>query len=351
MNPRPLLLALLLTAIFVIPALAESSGPGADADWKAVLALDAGPETPVGSLEQARTVGLAYLAKQETALRAFAERNPGDPRVVDAQLRMARLLCIRSDLLDSPAPYNAAVHLLEEAMKSAPAARRADLAYAKITLTMHRIAAPTESDCEMLGERVSSFQKQFPNDRRLAPLLAELATFYDYQPRHKFDLLKQALEVARDDGVRTRILDDLKRIGLLGTAVAVQGKTADGAPVDVEKFKGKAVLVYFFAGWSPQSVNGLEQVIALRKAFPREQMELVGVSLDPTKEALDYVLKSISIDWPVIWDGQGWESPLVRGLGINTLPTLWIFDKAGKLRSLNAHAESEGVVRSLLKEK
>ena len=58
----------------------------------------------------------------------------------------------------------------------------------------------------------------------------------------------------------------------------------------------------------------------------------------------------MNVTWPVIFDGKGWESPLIRELGINELPTVWLLDAKGRLRSLNALEGTAAQVRQLLKE-
>ena len=88
----------------------------------------------------------------------------------------------------------------------------------------------------------------------------------------------------------------------------------------------------------------------LAEEFSRDKFQPIGISLDEKREALDELLRANKIDWPVHFDGKGWESPLARSLGINTLPTIWIFDRAGNLRTLNARDNSETVVRQLLQE-
>jgi len=322
-----------------------------EADWKAVLALDGGPQAPVTSRDQARKIGLEHLARREEALRAYLERHGSEAHTVDAQLRLASLLASRSDLLEKPAPYEAAVRLLNEASATAPEARQADIAFAKIALAMRRIAIPTDTDRERLTACLNAFQRRFPFDRRIAPLIVEVATLYDTQPHHKRDLLNRALEITRTEELRARILDDLRRLEFLGQPVAVTGTTMDGTRVEVADLQGKVVLVYFFAGWSAPSIAGLDEVAYLRRTFPPAQLATVGVSLDPTKETLQTFCKAHAIVWPVIWDGQSWDGPLVRKLAINALPTLWILDKHGNLRTLNARTDSEGLVRILLKEK
>ena len=344
-----LLLALLLLPLAAFAQTAERT----EEDWNAVLALEAGPQqtTEIQSREQARTVTLAHLDKQEARLRAFLRDHPQSPHAVDAQLRLARLLATRSDLTGKPAAFDAAQRLLAEALKTAPEERRADLAFARIALGMRRIAVPTDRDREALVEQMNAFQSGYPNDRRVAPLITEVATLFDDQPRRKQALLNQAMAAARTPELRARIEDDLRRLALLGRPIDVRGATANGTEVDLARFRGKVTLVYFFATWSAPSLAGLAEVEYLRKTFAKEPVEVLGVSLDATPQALDAALKARAIAWPVLFDGKGWKSPLVRGLSLNALPTLWIVDRQGCLRTLNAKTQSEALVRELLKEK
>ncbi|MCX6967788.1 MAG: TlpA disulfide reductase family protein [Verrucomicrobia bacterium] len=342
--------ALLLLAAFLLPLVALATDR-AETDWNAVLALEAGPQNlEIHSREEARTVTLAHLYKQEAGLRNFLREHPGSLHVVDAQLRLARLLATRCDLTGKAAFYQAAQRLLNEALASAPEERRADVAFAQIALGMLRMPVPTDRDRDLLTGQMNAFQTHYPNDRRVASLIAEVATLFDDQPRRKQALLNQALAAARTPELRARIEDDLRRLALLGRPIELRGKTATGADFDLAQFRGKVSLVYFFASWSPPSLAGIAEVEYLRKTFAKETVAVIGVSLDPTPEVLDATLKVRAIPWPVLFDGKGWKSPLVRSLSINALPTLWVIDRQGKLRTLNAKTESEALVRELLKE-
>jgi len=343
----------LLLALLLFPFLATVVHAGVEEDWQAVLALEAGPQqqTEIRTREQARTVTLAHLAKQETSLRNFLRDHPQSPHTVDAQLRLARLLSTRSDLAENPAYFDAALRVLADALASAPEERRADLAFARIALGMHRITVPTERDREALTAQMNAFQASYPNDRRVAALITEVATLFDDQPLRKKALLNQALAAAPSPELRARIEDDLKRLSFLGRPIEIRGATLNGTEVDLARFRGKVTVVYFFASWSAPSLAGLEEVEYLRKTFPKESVEIIGVSLDSTPEALEATIKARNITWPVVFDGKGWKSPLVRSLSINALPTLWLVDRQGNLRTLNVRTESEPLVRALLKEK
>lgn len=349
--------ALLLIVFAIQPLHASEPVPPAtpissEADWQAVLALDAGPQgNAITSREEARRVGLDWLAKQELVLRRFLKNHPDDSHAVDAQLRLAHLLSTRSDLAEDDSFYQAALQLLDDSVRTAPESRQADLAFAKIVLIMHRLIAPNEVSRDALAGRIAVFKKEFPKDRRVPELMVELASLYDNQPQQKQTILKKALELTHSEELQARINDDLKRLNFLGQTVAVYGSTTAGTDVNVALFRGKVVLVYFFATWSVPSVAGLDEVENLRKLFRPDQFAVVGVNLDSSRGAMESLTERRGIAWPIIWDGRGWNSPLVRGLAINTLPTLWILDKKGILRALNARAESETLIRTLLQEK
>lgn len=350
MIPRPFLL---VAAAILLSAASSRASADAEADWQAVTVLEAGPQqaAPVRSQEELRAVTLAHLARQEAALREFMQAHPASPRAVDARLRLARLYAVRSDFSGNPADDQMAARILRDGLASAPEDRRVDFEFASLSLSMRRLGASAEQEKEALLTQVLAFQSRYPNDRRVAPLIAEVATLYDGNPRRKGELLQLALSAARTPEVRGRIEDDLRRLSFLGRPVEVRGTSVTGAPVDLAAFGGKVTLVYFFASWSAPSVAGLEDLETLRKTFAGQEVAVVGVSLDASREKLEALIQARQLAFPVIFDGLGWKSPLIRGLSLNAIPALWIFDRQGNLRALNARTGSEGLVRALLREK
>ncbi len=329
---------------------AAASATEADRDWQAVLALDAEPRQPATSRDQAREQALAFLARQEAALRRFLANHPDDPRIVDAGLRLAHLLSMRGDFAGQPDLYDAAARLLEAMEGRVPPSRRADVAFARLSLAMRGVTHPSEKEREALFAGVRAFCQRYPDDRRRTRLLAEIATLYDNAPRQKQAILQDALKAAGSEGDRARVHDDLRRLALLGTPIDLRGSALDGATRESASLRGQVVLICFFATWSAPSAAALDEVRRLRQSFAPGDLAILGVGLDPKQETL----AALKLPWPVLWDGKGWKSPLVRQFGINALPTLWVLDRKGRLRTLNAlHADggSEGVIRTLLKEK
>ncbi len=340
-----LFLPFCLSLLFPVLASAQS----ADDDWRAVTELNTPPTQPAKTREEARTVALAHLARQEAALRRFLAQHPDDPRTVDARLRLAHLYSVRADFTGSTADTNAANEILDELARTAPERRKADVAFAQLSLSMRGIALPTDKERRAVSDAIHRFQHRYPNDRRIAPLLAELANLYDHQPRQKERYLTQALRAARTEEMRARILDDLKRLSFLGKPIPLEGKTPEGGALSIADLKGRIVLVYFVASWSPPSVAGMEEINYLRGLFPESRLAVIGVSLDQTPESFSATLSHATGKWLWIREPRGWESPTIRNLGINALPLLWIVDAKGHLRTVNARTESEAFIRTLLR--
>ncbi len=324
----------------------------ADGDWKQIEAME--KNAPAGqwtTQQEAETGTLEYLGKQEDALRGFIDNYPDDARVPEATLRLAHLLATRADIDQDPRERRASEAMLDELERSpAMKDRRADVEFARVSIFMQRVDALTGENRDALLEKARGYAKEFPDDRRVAPLLAEVASAYEDEPKTARGLLEEALPKAATEELKARIGDDLKRLGMLGKPLEMKWLATDGTKVNMRNFQGKVVLVYFFASWSAPSIQELDWVRQLAGRFPADSLQTLGICLDNDPVAVPEMLAEHGIGWPVFCDGQGWKGDLVRSLGINELPVLWIVDKDGVLRALDAKEDAEGLIRKAMRE-
>lgn len=332
-----------LCAFSMPPAIAASPSES----WEDIVALDAGPkETPKNAVE-GRRMAQEHFGKQESALRAFLKQHPNDARRVEARLRLARVLQLQADVLDRKIASPEVETLIREAEKLAKPEDAADVQFARISYTMRSMREPTPQQRQRMLDSARSFQAAYPHDRRLPGLLTEIATLFDLQTKVKQGLLLAAQSRATDEDLKSRIADDLRRLDLMGQQISLRFESPDGTAIDVADYRGKIVLVMFFSCWSPPAV---EAVMKLQKTLPElsaEQVQVIGVSLDKSREPLERLVAEQKIQWPIICDGKGWESPLIRSLGINSLPTSWLLDRKGNLRSLNAMVSTATQVKEI----
>jgi hypothetical protein len=323
----------------------------ADQDWKALTALDVGPSTKARNSEESRAIAASHLDRQEKALRGFIRDHSADGRAFEAQLRLARLLQIRAAVQGSAKALAESRTLLDRLEKTATPEQQAELDFARITLLMRSMKKPTATDREQLLSATRRFQSRHPGDRRLAALLSEVSRLFLLQPRTMENLLRDAAAFATDEELKGQIRDDLVKLERLGKPLELRFKSAQGPEFDLAEMHGFVVAIVFFAAWAPPSTAALDTVQRAVASVSGGGVKAVGVSLDTKIPPLSTLLQQKGISWPIACDGQGWESPLIRTLGINSLPSVWLVDGKGRLRSLDGLQGTESQLRQLLNER
>jgi hypothetical protein len=321
-------------------------------DWALVIALDAGPGGKPNSAAGAYSLALGHTEKQENALRGFLAAHPDDAQAFEATLRLARVLDLRAEMKAEPVPDEAASLMEKAGLLATTPERRTELDFALLTRRMRgwRSKRPPVQERRELLEQASKFEGAHPGDRRIPTLLAEIAALYDFEPATKESLLQKAKKLTKDPGMSAQIADDLRRLAFLGKPLPLRFTALDGRRVDVANWRGKVVGIVFFATWSEPSKAALGQVgQAIEAAGARAEM--VAVSLDSERADLEKFVRITGMPCPVAWDGKAWDGPLMQALGINTVPTAWLLDTKGVLRSLDSLDDTDGQIRKLLGER
>ena len=318
-------------------------------DWAAVKAMDAGPGVDPKTAAEAYAISLGHTEKQEKALRGFLAAHADDPNCFEALLRLARVLELRADMKAEPQPAEV-IGLIEKAgdLATTPA-RQTEFEFALLTRRMRkwRNLRPPVEERRALLEQARQFQAAHSGDRRIASVLTEIAALFDFEPATKESLLVEAKKLTKAPELTAEIADDLRRLSFLGKPLPLRFTALDGRRVDVKGWQGKVVAVVFFATWSLPSKAAL---VEIKRAVESAGagVELAAVSLDADRASLEKFLQSQGIACPVAWDGKGWDSPLMKALGINSVPTTWLLDKKGVLRSLDALEDPAGQISRLL---
>lgn len=340
---------------------ASASAQTADEAWSNIEKLRKGPGAPTSDApEQVVAIARGHLAAQEKALENFVAKYPSDPRRHEAIIELAGVnAALGASLSDRNRMEKAIRDLAEvERDKSAPSKSRADAAFQRITTTMQTVVAAGQSRAgEISGARnlihdaAGNFAARYPDDRRAARLLAEAATLFDDMPERKRKILEQGAIVARDEGTRQRIADDLKRLDLLGKTGDVSFDTIQGGKFSLAAQRGTVVVLVFWAGWSPPSVSTLAGMAKDAKDWPKDRVTVATVSLDEKRDNCEETLRVLGIaNWPTSCSGKVWQDPVARSLAINALATVFVYDAEGKLRSLNARENCGALVRKLIAE-
>jgi thiol-disulfide isomerase/thioredoxin len=127
-------------------------------------------------------------------------------------------------------------------------------------------------------------------------------------------------------------------------------KAVDGREVDLAQLRGKVVLIDFWATWCGPCVAELPNVLKAYEKLHAKGFEIIGISLDQDKAALEAFVKEKGMAWPQYFDGKGWENEISTRYGIASIPAMWLVNKKGIVTSTEARGSLEASVEKLLAE-
>ena len=124
----------------------------------------------------------------------------------------------------------------------------------------------------------------------------------------------------------------------------VEGAEVKGAEVEyaLTDLRGKAVVLDFWRSTTPGQVDVEKQFAKDMTSILKEYQELrgkvviLGVNLDSRHSDFEAAVQSAGIPWPQHHDGQGFETPLARLLGIPREPHYLVLDPEGRVAYLGA---------------
>jgi thiol-disulfide isomerase/thioredoxin len=139
---------------------------------------------------------------------------------------------------------------------------------------------------------------------------------------------------------------------LKGQPLVLAGVDLEGKPLSTEQWKGKVVLVDFWASWCAPCAAELPKLKALYEKHNVRGLEVVGVSLDSDRDDLNqFVMRHPGTGWAQMLDSDGRTARgLVRKCGVMAIPQLFLIDKRGVLRSIHCRRSLEEAVVRLLQE-
>lgn len=123
-----------------------------------------------------------------------------------------------------------------------------------------------------------------------------------------------------------------------------------GNNISLSSFLGKYVLIDFWAAWCGPCRKEMPNMVKLYADFKGKNFEILGISLDKTRDKWVSAIKSEHMTWPQASDLKFWQSEVAAIYGVKAIPYTILLDKEGKIIAKNLRGEElYNKVESLLK--
>ncbi len=203
-----------------------------------------------------------------------------------------------------------------------------------------------EDTWETLSADKDNFIKSYigtNNKSVVSPYILKRSNFFYTSPVKELDSLVSLLDSSLSNSVYYK---DLKEKVEVLYSVDI-GKTAPdftlndtiGTPITMSSFKGKYLLLDFWASWCGPCRQENPNNVALYNDYKDKGFEILGVSLDDEKEKWMKGIVDDGLTWPQVSDLKGWNAEAGKLYGVSSIPHTVLIDKEGVIIAKNLRGE------------
>ena len=129
-------------------------------------------------------------------------------------------------------------------------------------------------------------------------------------------------------------------------------KDVDRKRLSLSEYRGKVVLVDFWATWSKPSVAELGNTLKVYEKCHGQGFEIIGINLDVDEMLVTAFKVQRGLPWQQFFDGGGWKNKLAVKCGIDRIPANYLLNRQGNIigKNLFGPALQTEVTRALSQE-
>jgi peroxiredoxin len=275
------------------------------------------------------------------ALNFYADKGilmvDGKDSVATAKISGSTINTESDELKASLAPIQQSAMQLSTEMNSATPERRADPTF------MNGINARAK----MLQDQQKGLLETFAathRDSYLSLIIINQLGPHTNDPNKLEKLLKglaPALQNSEPGKVTLHAIQQAEATGIGSTAPDFTQNDVNGSPVTLSSFRGKYVLIDFWASWCGPCREENPNVVRTYKKYKDKNFTIIGVSLDRPEGRTAWLnaIKSDGLNWTQVSDLNFWSNKVAVQYFINEIPSNFLIDPKGKIIARNLRGE------------
>ncbi|MFK8113009.1 MAG: redoxin domain-containing protein [Rubripirellula sp.] len=190
-------------------------------------------------------------------------------------------------------------------------------------------------------ESLTGFVDRYPRTQEAAKSWLQLALSKEFEDKEK-EALKFYKRVATsfpNSDFGEKAAGAVRRLESVGKRIDLEGSTIDGKPFRLSDLRGKPVVLHYWATWCEPCKQDMKLLRRLQASYQKAGLQLVGVNVDVTENLAAGYLDQAQLPWVQLFEPGGLESSrLAKAFGVQTLPTMMLIDKDGKVVQHNIRA-------------
>ena len=178
-------------------------------------------------------------------------------------------------------------------------------------------------------------------DQAFAPFVIYWSMRYRL-PLEELKALRAKIDPSLNEHPYTKQLDEYIRLAAFSEGSDMPDFTLpdqNGKKIKLSDFRGKYVLIDFWASWCGPCMREMPNIVKLYKECKGKNFEILGVSLDSKKEAWLGAIKKNNMKWPQVSDLEMWSTAPVKLCNVTAIPYTVLIDPQGKVVALDLRGE------------
>lgn len=198
------------------------------------------------------------------------------------------------------------------------------------------------------GEKLLEFAKNNPDSYFALQALSESVSGYSLKSEVGlpiFNKLSEELRLSYGGQGLYKLLNAHTVTAIGASAPNFTQNDVNGKPVSLADYKGKYVLVEFWASWCAPCRAESPNLLKQYAAFKDKGFEILGVSVDNDKGKWIEAIKKDGLTWTQVSDLKGWENDARKVYGISGVPANFLVGPDGKI--IGSHLVGEALNKKL----